>query len=408
MKNIWLINNYSYPPGTSNWRRHYDLCKELVKENYSVNVICGSFVHDRKNQILEKNEKLRVEKHSGINYHILKGMSYEGSLKRIISMVEFMTKVFFYSKKITNKPDIIYCSCPHPFNGLISLYLSKKYKVPFILEIRDLWPDTWVEMGAMTKRNPIYKIFEYIEKLLYKKADKIIGLMPGIEVFKEKGVKEDKAIWISNGIDLDKFDIDSKKEPKYKFDKNKFNFLYTGSIGIANALDIVMEIANKLKENDKIQFNFIGEGPLKQKYLEYIKENGLKNIKFYDGVAKEEIPAILKEADCLFVSTRKCNLYRYGISFNKVFEYLAASKPIIISYDTKFDIIKQANVGISVPAENEKELYDSFLKMQSISEIEREKYGKNGRNYAKINYDTKVLAIKLKKIIDELIRKNGE
>lgn len=401
MKNIWLINNYSYPPGTSNWRRHYDLLKDFPKEEYNIDVICGSFVHDRKTQLLNKNEKIRVESHSGIKYHILKGMSYKNSLKRIISMIEFMIRVFFYNKKLKNKPDIIYCSCPHPFNGLISLYLSKKYNVPFILEIRDLWPDTWVEMEAMTRRSPVFKIFEYIEKLLYKKADRIIGLMPGIEVFKKKGIQEDKAVWISNGISIEKFDEDIKRIPKYKFDKNKFNFLYTGSIGTANALDIILEAANKLKENTKICFNFVGEGPLKEKYLKYIKQNNLNNIKFYDGVNKEEVPALLKEADCLILPTKKTKLYKYGISPNKLFEYLAAGKIIFLSCETDYDYIESNNCGYTIEPENLQEYLKTIEKIVKLDSREKKEIEKNSRNLAISSFSMEVLGEKLKKLIEE-------
>lgn len=403
MKNIWLINYYSYPPGTSSWRRHYDLGKELLKYGYNIDIIGGSFVHDRKKHILNKNEKYRIENHNGLNYHILNGISYSGSLMRIISMIEFMIKVFFYEKKLKTKPDIIYCSCPHPFNGLISLYLSKKYKCKFILEIRDLWPETWVEMGAITRKSIIYKVFAYIEKLLYKKADKIIGLMPGIEIIKQKGIDENKIEWISNGVDLEEFDKNYIKEPVYKFDKNKFNITYTGSIGIANALDGVFEVAKELL-NENIMFNFIGDGPLKEKYINYCKENNISNVKFYNPVFKNDIPAILRESDILIVTTKKCNLYKYGISFNKVFEYLGAAKPIIISYDTEYDFIKEANCGFSVPAEDNREICKNILKLISLSKEEKQALGQNGRKYAEKNFNTKILSKKL----DELIKSTGE
>ena len=401
MKNIWLINYYSYPPGTSSWRRHYDLGKELLKYGYNIDIIGGSFVHDRKKHILNKSEKYRVENHGGLKYHILNGISYSGSLMRILSMIEFMIKVFFYEKKLKIKPDIIYCSYPHPFNGLISLYLSKKYKCKFILEIRDLWPETWVEMGAMTERNPIYKIFAYIEKLLYQKADKIIGLMPGIEAIKQKGIDENKIVWISNGVDLEEFDKNYFKEPVYKFDKSKFNITYTGSIGIANALDKVFEVAKEVAE-ENIMFNIIGDGPLKDKYINFCKENNINNVKFYNPVTKNEVSALLKESDALIVTTKKCNLYKYGISFNKIFEYLAAAKPIIIAYDTEYDFIKEAKCGFSIPAENNKEMFNSILKILSLSEREKQILGKNGRKYAEENFNMKILGKKLNILIKDL------
>lgn len=400
-KNIWLINYYSYPPGTSSWRRHFDLGKLLVKDGYSLNIIGGSFVHDRKKHILNKSEKYRIEKYEGVKYHILNGISYSGSFKRILSMIEFMIKVFFYEKKIKEKPEVIYCSCPHPFNGLISWYLSKKYKAKFILEIRDLWPETWVEMGAITRKSIIYKIFAWIEKFLYKKADKIITLMPGAFLYIEKlGISKDKIEWISNGVDLEKFDEDSEKEPIYKFDKDKINFLYTGSIGIANALDEIFEVAKLLKDDEEIVFNFIGEGPLKEKYIKFCEENKLDNVKFYPVVSKDNIPSFLKQADVLMTFAKKSDLYKYGISPNKLFEYLASSKPIIFSGNIYNDIVKIADAGISVEAENKKELLNSILYVKNLSKEENIKLGVNGRIYLEKNFTNYLLKKKLIQVIE--------
>lgn len=399
MKNIWLINYYSYPPGTSSWRRHYDLGKELLKYGYNIDIIGGSFVHDRKKHILNKNEKYRIENHEGLRYHILNGISYSGSLMRILSMIEFMIKVFFYEKKLKIKPDIIYCSCPHPFNGLISLYLSKKYKCKFILEIRDLWPETWVEMGAITRKSLIYKFFAWIEKLLYKKADKIITLMPGAFMYIEKlGILKEKVEWVSNGVDLDEFDKNYFKEPVYKFNKNKFNVAYTGSIGISDALDEIFEVAKDLRE-ENIMFNIIGDGPLKSKYINYCKENNINNVKFYNPVSKKEIPAILKEADAVIVLTKKSSLYKYGISFNKLYEYLASFKPVIFSGNVYNDIVKISNCGISIEAENKEKLKEACLKIYILPENKRKIFAINGRNYVEKNFTNKILANKLKIIL---------
>lgn len=401
-KNIWLINYYSYPPGTSSWRRHFDLGKLLVKDGYSLNIIGGSFVHDRKKHILNKDEKYRIEEYEGVRYHILNGISYSGNFKRILSMIEFMVKVFFYEKKIKEKPEVIYCSCPHPFNGLISWYLSKKYKAKFILEIRDLWPETWVEMGAITRESIIYKVFAWIEKFLYTKADKIVTLMPGAFLYIEKlGISKDKVEWISNGVDLEQFDKDSEKEPIYKFDKNKINFLYTGSIGIANALDEIFEVANLLKQDKEIVFNFVGDGALKDKYINFCKENKLENVKLYPSVAKIDVPSLLKQADILMTFVKKSNLYNYGISLNKIFEYLASSQPIIFSGNVYNDIIKIANAGISITAENRKEILDSIISMKEKSSNERNILGENGRKYLEKNFSSDILVKKLKKIIEE-------
>ena len=227
MINILLINQYSYPPGKSNWRRHFDLFKNFSKESYNIDVICGSFVHDRKEEILNKGEKYRLINSEGIKYHILSGILYKSKIIRMLSMVQFFFKVLFFSKKLKDKPNIIYASSPHPFNGLAGMYLARKYKCPFILEIRDLWPETWVAMGATTKKSILYKVFAYIEKVLYKNADKIVTLTANKDYYTSVGVDEKKVEIVSNGVDLAKYDSLLGEESPIKFSENKFNILYS-------------------------------------------------------------------------------------------------------------------------------------------------------------------------------------
>ena len=402
MINIWLINQYSYPPGKSNWRRHFDLFKNFSKENYNIDVICGSFVHDRKEEILNQGEKYRLINSEGIKYHVLSGILYKSKLVRMLSMIQFFFKALFFSKKLKDKPDIIYASSPHPFNGLAGMYLARKYNCPFILEIRDLWPETWVAMGATTKKSILYKVFAYIEKVLYKNADKIVTLTANKDYYISLGVDEKKVEIVSNGVDLEKYDSLLEEKSPINLLENKFNILYTGAHGTANCLENILEVA-KLLENDNIVFNLIGEGEKKEELIKKSKEYNLKNIKFYPPINKNFIPSTLKKGDAMIVVAKNTSLYKYGISFNKIFEYFASSKPIIFSGNVANDMVKEADAGISVEAENIDRIKEAVLSLYSMSTDERQVLGKNGRKYVEENYDTKVLSKKLERVILNLL-----
>lgn len=402
MINILLINQHSYPPGESNWRRHFDLFKNFTKENYNIDIICGSFVHDRKTEILNKGEKYRLINSEGIRYHVLSGISYKSKLVRMLSMIQFFLKALLFSKKLKDKPDIIYASSPHPFNGLAGMYLARKYKCPFILEIRDLWPETWVAMRATTRKSILYKVFAYIEKVLYKNADKIVTLTANKDYYTSIGVDEKKVEIVSNGVDLEKYDSLTKEESPVKFLENKFNILYTGAHGTANCLEFILEVA-KLMKNDEIIFNFIGEGEKKEELIKKAKEYNLKNVEFYPPINKNFIPSTLKNGDAMILPVRDEPLYKYGISPNKMYEYFASSKPIIFSGNVANDMVKEANAGISVEAENIDKIKEAVLSLYSMSTDERKVLGKNGRKYVEENYDTKVLSKKIEKIILNLL-----
>lgn len=403
MINILLINQHSYPPGSSNWRRHFDLFKNFSKENYNIDIICGSFVHDRKKEILNKGEKYRLINSEGIKYHVLSGISYKSKIVRMLSMIQFFFKVLFFSKKLKDKPDIVYASSPHPFNGLAGMYLARKYKCPFILEIRDLWPETWVAMGATTKKSILYKVFAHIEKVLYKNADKIVTLTANKNYYTSIGIEEKKVEIVSNGVDLEKYDSLVKEESPIKFLENKFNILYTGAHGTANCLEFILEVAKLMKNDDEIIFNFIGEGEKKEELIKKAKEYNLKNIRFYPPINKNLIPCTLKNGDVMILPVRDEPLYKYGISPNKMYEYFASAKPIIFSGNVANDMVKEANAGISVEAENIEKIKEAVLFLYNMSNEEREILGKNGRKYVEENYNTKVLSKKIEKIILNLL-----
>lgn len=402
MTNILLINQYSYPPGKSNWRRHFDLFKKFSKENYNIDIICGSFVHDRKEEILNKGEKYRLINGEGIKYHILSGILYKSKIVRMLSMIQFFFKVLLFSKKLKDKPDIIYASSPHPFNGLAGMYLARKYKCPFILEIRDLWPETWVAMGATTKKSILYKVFAYIEKVLYKNADKIVTLTANKDYYISVGVDEKKVEIVSNGVDLEKYDSLVGEESPIKLSENKFNILYTGAHGTANCLEFILEVAKLLKD-DNIMFNLIGEGEKKEELIKKAEEYNLKNIKFYPPINKNFIPSTLKNGDAMILPVRNKSLYKYGISPNKMYEYFASSRPIIFSGNVANDMVKEANAGISVEAENIEKIKKAILSLYNMSRDKREVLGKNGRKYVEENYDIKILSKKIEKIILNLL-----
>ena len=405
-KNIWLISQYSYPPGKSSWRRHFDLFRHFNKNEYNIDIISGSFLHNSENQhILKENEKERTIDVEGVKYHILRVMSYSKHIDRLIAMIQFFFKVIFFSKKLLkeSKPDIIMASSPHPFNGLAGMYLAKKYKCPFIIEIRDLWPETWVAMGATTKKSILYKIFAYIEKKLYKNANKIVTLTANKDYYTSIGIDEKKVEIISNGVDLESYDSNLKEyRSPLTFSKDNFNILYTGSHSQGDALDVLIETAELLSE-EKIVFHLVGEGVIKEELKKIVEKNNINNVKFYDRVKKYEIPSLLKESDAVVMLLRDIPLYKYGMSPNKMYEYLASKKPIIFSGNVANDMVKEANAGVSVVAENSKKLKDGILFLQKMAINGREALGKNGRKYVEENYDTKVLSKKIEKIILNLL-----
>ena len=400
MKNIWFINEHDAPPEFEKTRRRYDMCKYLLRlGKYKLHIICGAFLHGTQNKYTYgKNQKKNINI-DGIDVHILKGVKYSSNIKRIFSMLIFMLRVIFFKFPKDNKPEIIYASSPHLFAALGALILAKKNKAKYILEIRDLWPETWVQMKIIKKNGIIHKFFLKLEKYLYKKADRIIFLGENFNYILSLGIDKNKIYTVSNGVDLEEFD--KNMNSPIKLDIEKFNITYTGAVGIANNLDELLDLA-KLIDNDAIIFNIVGHGPLKEHLKNRVEKEKILNVKFYEPIDKIFVPSLLKSSDILIVLLLNIDLYKVGMSLNKVFEYLASSRPILFYGNTVSDYVARSNSGISVPAGEILKLRDACLKLYNMSTEEREELGRNGRNYVEENFDWRVLANKVDQIIESV------
>ncbi|WP_335997960.1 glycosyltransferase family 4 protein [Fusobacterium polymorphum] len=400
MKNIWFINEHDAPPEFEKTRRRYDMCKYLLRlGKYRLHIICGAFLHGTQNKYTYgKNQKKNINI-DGIDVHILKGVKYSSNIKRIFSMLIFMLRVIFFKFPKDDKPEIIYASSPHLFAALGALILAKKNKAKYILEIRDLWPETWVQMKIIKKNRIIHKFFLKLEKYLYKKADRIIFLGENFNYILSLGIDKNKVYTISNGVDLEEFD--KNMSSPIKLNAEKFNITYTGAVGIANNLDELLDLA-KLIDNDAIIFNIVGHGPLKEHLKNRVEKEKILNVKFYEPIDKIFVPSLLKSSDILIVLLLNIDLYKVGMSLNKVFEYLASSKPILFYGNTVSDYVARSNSGISVPAGEILKLRDACLKLYNMSAEEREELGRNGRNYVEENFDWRVLANKVDQIIESV------
>ena len=400
MKNIWFINEHDAPPEFEKTRRRYDMCKYLLRlGKYKLHIICGAFLHGTQNKYTYgKNQKKNVNI-DGVDVHILKGVKYSSNIKRIFSMLIFMLRVIFFKFPKDNKPEIIYASSPHLFAALGALILAKKNKAKYILEIRDLWPETWVQMKIIKKNGIIHKFFLKLEKYLYKKADRIIFLGENFNYILSLGIDKNKIYTVSNGVDLEEFD--KNMNSPIKLDIEKFNITYTGAVGIANNLDELLDLA-KLIDNDAIIFNIVGHGPLKEHLKNRVEKEKILNVKFYEPIDKIFVPSLLKSSDILIVLLLNIDLYKVGMSLNKVFEYLASSRPILFYGNTVSDYVARSNSGISVPAGEILKLRDACLKLYNMSTEEREELGRNGRNYVEENFDWRVLANKVDQIIESV------
>jgi len=384
-KNIWIINQYAGSPHYGMNYRSYYLAKKFIEGGDSVTIFSGSYSHLFDN-FPKTNGIFTEEMIEKINYVWVKTPKYKNSksIGRVLSMFVFMINLFFFNIFKRKKPDVIIISSLSLFPVLNAYIWSKIFKIEFIFEVRDIWPLTLIEIGNMSRYHPLVVFLGWFEKLGYKKAKYIISLLPNAKKYMvSRGMKENKFRYIPNGICLDEIENyqEVSTEPKKLLPTNKFLVGYVGTLGIANALGYFLEAAKKLKDNSEIHFVLVGKGGEKNKLQEYCKIHRLSNVTFIDPIPKIQVQGMLKLFDVCYIGWHNKHIYKYGISANKIFDYMYSAKPILHSISITDDIVNDAECGISIEAESSEAIKKSILQLCLMDENELNRMGENGKKY---------------------------
>ena len=408
--NIWWLNHHAKLPVNGTGGRHYSLAKSLQKHGYKVTIVNGTFDHivgsfDKHNTEAEINHFPVLRIYEGVDFCSIPTPAYKGnaSIGRVKNMLAFYfgAKKYLRGKTDIPKPDLIIGSVVHPFAAYAGYRLSRYYNVPFIYEVRDLWPRTLVELGRISSKHPFVILLDKLDGFLAKKAKLIITTAPLMKNhYKERfNISEDKCLWVTNGTVFTKND----PVPMRVIGKNDvIQVGYTGTIGLANGIkEFLEELENVPKETLKrFNFTFVGEGPLKKELAAYSLEKRLP-VKFKDSVPKDEVWDILNEFDMFLVILLKSDLYKSGLSMNKMADYHAASRPIIMVGKATENPVKISGSGyVSEQMDDLSALLTGILNETSE---DYEAKALLGRKYALEEYDWNILALKLKKRLDTLL-----
>lgn len=420
-KNVWILNHYAASMYLERGGRHYWFAEKLKEKGYNTTILCANTVHNSDQYLKIVGKKYTVKKCGEIPFVFFKTYRYrKNGLKRIANMASFYFSLLLYARHYaeeTDFPDIIIASSVHPLTCLAGLKLAKKMCIPCIVEIRDLWPETLVAIGALKKKGFLTKVLYGVEQWIYTKADAVVFTMEGGKSYiQEKKwdisqggkIRLDKIFTINNGIDLGKFDRNALKYPARDEDlcNNKyFSIVYTGSLREANQIEMIVDVAEKLKEYPKIQFLLWGNGDKVEKIQNQIKKKCLTNIHYKGAVKKCEIPGILVQSDANLRHYKFTDICRFGSSLNKEFEYLAAGKPVISTVKSDFSYVEKYECGVETEKQNVKAIAEKCRELFSIDEERRRKMGKNARKLA-LQYDFSVLTEKLITIIEKTERKD--
>ncbi|MFN3995478.1 MAG: glycosyltransferase family 4 protein, partial [bacterium] len=393
--NIWIFNHYAITPNYPGGTRHFDFSKELIKKGHKVTIFASSFHY----MLLEETKKYErnffiEEDYEGVKFVWIKTPGYKKSdWRRVINMLVYSFRAYFAAKVLgkKEKPDVIIGSSVHLFAPLVAYFLSKFYKTPFILEIRDLWPKVLIDLG-ISKYHPFIILLAWIEKFLYKRAHKIVSLVDRIsEYLAQYGISENKISLIPNGISLGRLNKSFNLE-KSKKDENEIIVCYAGILGKANDPNSIAKLISILvKKIKNVKVWVIGKG---YDYDEVIKS--LLDVKdsviFWGAIPKDEVYNKLFLCDIFIL--RMADTSYYG-SFNKLFDYLAVGKPIVFWVNIPNNVVERIGAGVTVKEDDPYKVVEAVEKIISLSEEERNQMGQRGRKYVLENHNVEKLAEKL-------------
>lgn len=370
---ILYIHQYFRTPKQGGAVRSYHLAKGMVEAGHSVELITGYEGHSYDQQWID-----------GVKVHYLP-VAYDQKFafwRRILAFWFFVRKSKTLIRKLS-RPDLLYITSTPLTTGLIGLWAKQKLALPYIFEVRDLWPQAPIQVGAI--QNPfLISYLKKLEKRIYTQSMRLVALSPGIAAHLEKIVPEKEIALIPNFSDLEIFSLNKKSEnPKRRLHLEAgFTIAYTGALGQVNAVGELLDLAG-LAQNRKKNWNFLimGAGSEKESLIRKSKELGLKNVRFLPFGSKEEVTEVLNLSDWVWISFAHFPVLKTN-SPNKFFDALAAGKPILVNHKGwVYDLVKTHQIGLAfLPGKWDKS-FDRLAQLENESHLLAQ-MGKRARTLA--------------------------
>jgi glycosyltransferase involved in cell wall biosynthesis len=393
----------SEPGGT----RHHEMARYFREQGHQVTVLTGQVSYltgqgpTGRKWVQREVDDLGVE--------ILRIYAYRGwhrsFVHRLFSFLTFMLSSFLVGLRVRNV-DLIWGTTPPLFQSLTAWILARFKRAVFLLEVRDLWPYFAVAVGVLT--HPILIRFsEGLEKFLYRRADGVVVNSPGyVEHVRERGARMVQVV--PNGADTSMFDPQATGEHFRKVHglEDKFVVLYAGAHGMSNDLEVILRTANSLRDQPEIQFLFVGDGKEKQKLIDHAESLKLDNVHFLSSTPKQDMLEVLASSQACIAILKPLDAFKTTYP-NKVFDYMAAGRPVILAIDGVIrEVVRDAEAGIFVRPGQSDEMAQAILRLQQDRGLGR-RMGLSGRSFIERHFDREVLAARMLGMMKELVQEEA-
>ncbi|MDH5740645.1 MAG: glycosyltransferase family 4 protein [Nitrospira sp.] len=400
---ILFLSHYFPPEVNAPATRTYEHCRQWVNDGHQVTVVTCAPNHPQ-GKVYEgfRNRLYQHETKDGIT--VIRVWTFitanEGFFKRTLNYVSYMCAAVIGSLLVP-KADIVLSTSPQFFNGLAGYFVSRLMRIPWVLEIRDLWPESIVAVGAI-RNSWIIKLLEWVERFAYRKADRIVPVTDSFKTYMlSKGIEANKIVVVKNGVDLAQYTpldgVNSLAEDLGV--RGKFVVSYFGTHGMAHHLETIFHAARRLSHSKNIVFLMVGDGAERQALVQMRDKMALDNVMMLDQQPKSRMRELWALSNVSLVLLKKSDLFKTVIP-SKIFESLAMAKPIILGVEGESaELIQAAQAGICIQPEHADDLAARALELSENPEL-CQQLGKNGRKYVIEHFDRTVLARKLTSVIE--------
>lgn len=412
IKHIWLVNKYAMPPQYESRLRTIKFAHYLQEMGYEVTVFGSSVMHNTDIDLIEDGSKYIERQYGDLHFVHIKTCRYNktAGLSRVWSEVQFHYRLVRYAKRF-HEPDLVVATT-FPIVSNPVLNYCRRHKIKYITEMLDWWPDDFVDFGLIGKKNPVMGFLFRRARTNYVKSDATVISCKGChQYFIDKRwdtghggpVDLSRVYYINNGVDLADFNAWKGQYTIEDLDLSSGQklIIYLGSIRFANHLIHLIKAAECLKDREDVQFLVYGDGDEREPLIDYCREHQLTNVKFKDKwIDPKYVPYVLSQS-YLNILNYTAHFGKYGISSSKMFQYMAAGKPIVCNVDIMYSDILAHDIGVCHDMKDEKEYADAI---RSILELSEEAYAamcERAREAAK-EYDYPYLAKQVAAVIESL------
>ncbi|MBX3335149.1 MAG: glycosyltransferase family 4 protein [Nitrospira sp.] len=408
---ILFLSHYFPPEVNAPASRTYEHCREWVRNGHRVTVVTCAPNHPRGivydgycNGLWEREERDGIDVWRVWTYVT----ANEGFLKRTLNYLSYMV-ASIVAAPFLPKVDVVISTSPQFFNGLAGYVVSRQKRVPWVLEIRDLWPESILAVGAISNR-AIIGVLEWLELFAYRKADRIVPVTDAFQQHMEKkGIPVSKITVIKNGADISLYKPIVGQNPLMQELglEDKFIAAYFGTHGMAHHLETILHAADRLRRYRDIIFLLAGDGAERERLLSLRDKLALTNVVMLEQQPKERMPWLWACCHVSLILLKKSDLFKTVIP-SKLFESMAMEKPIILGVEGESaEILQAAKAGFCIDPENDEELAARVLEL-CINRTLCQTYGLNGRTHVLRNYDRSHLAKRYQALLQSLLEKLGK